>query len=162
MQVKPDRLGKVAILAAISSREEEEEFKKYLAANTSFKVALTFVSGVRTDVGKTFVKSLVSCALQGKVVQHRHNEIHAVIHAGLECLKGVSSGEAAENQSEIEGRHRHRRQMAGHCRAWRVGIPSRNESRAHGVRRDAFVMSTAIFPWTTPWKMEFFLGSGKF
>ncbi len=102
MNIKPDRLGKVAILAAISSREEEEEFKNYLAENTSFKIAVTFVSGVRTDVSKNFVKSLVSCALQGGVVHRRHNQIHAVIHAGLECLKGVSSGEAAESSLKLK------------------------------------------------------------
>ncbi|MEI2388019.1 HutP family protein [Breoghania sp. JC706] len=102
MDINPDRLGKVAIIAAISSREEEETFKQYVAANTRLKMGITFVSGVRTDVTKTFVKSLVACALQSHIIHHHHNEIHAVIHAGLECLKGVSSDVAAESSLKLK------------------------------------------------------------
>jgi len=102
MNIHPDRIGKIAIMAAISSREEEEEFKKYIASKTNLKMAITFVSGVRTEITKTFVKSLVACALQGQVVHHHHNEIHAVIHAGLECLKCVSSDVAAESSLKLK------------------------------------------------------------
>ncbi|WP_319773917.1 HutP family protein [Breoghania sp.] len=102
MEIKPDRLGKVAILAAISSREEEELFKQHIASNTRLKLGITFVSGVRSDVTKTFVKSLVACALQSHIIHHQHNEIHAVIHAGLECLKGVVSDVAAESSLKMK------------------------------------------------------------
>ncbi|ABC22119.1 hypothetical protein F11_06815 [Rhodospirillum rubrum F11] len=102
MDINPNRLGKVAIIAAISSREEEEEFKAYLAENSKIKLAVTFVSGVRTDVTKSFVKSIVACALQGHVIRHQHNELHGVIHAGLECLKGISADVAAEASLKLK------------------------------------------------------------
>jgi len=102
MDINPNRLGKYAIIAAISSREEEEEFKKYISENTRLKISVTFVSGIQSDVSKSFVRSLVTCALHGHVVQHQHNHIHAVIHAGLECLKGVTSDVAAETSLKLK------------------------------------------------------------
>ncbi|PWC36045.1 HutP family protein [Azospirillum sp. TSO35-2] len=102
MDIYPDRLGKVAILAAISSREEEDIFKEHISKNTKIKLGFTMVSGTRSDVTRTFVKSIVGCALQTNLIHHTHNEIHAVIHAGLECLKGLSSDVAAESSLKVK------------------------------------------------------------
>ncbi|KAA5606139.1 transcriptional regulator [Roseospira marina] len=102
MDIHPNRLGKYAILAAISSREEEDEFKAYIAEKTRLKIGVTFVSGIQSEVTKSFVRSLVTCALHSHVVHHQHNEIHAVIHAGLECLKGVTSDVAAESSLKLK------------------------------------------------------------
>ncbi|AWB07943.1 transcriptional regulator (plasmid) [Azospirillum humicireducens] len=102
MDIHPDRLGKIAILAAISSREEEDIFKEHIAKNTKVKLGFTMVSGPRSDVTRTFVKSIVGCALQSGLIHHHHNEIHAVIHAGLECLKGLSSDVAAESSLKVK------------------------------------------------------------
>lgn len=102
MDIQPDRLGKIAILAAISSREEEDIFKEHIAKNTKIKLGFTMVSGSRSDVTRTFVKSIVGCALQTNLIHHHHNEIHAVIHAGLECLKGLSADVAAESSLKVK------------------------------------------------------------
>ena len=102
MDINPDRIGKVAIMAAISSRAEEDLFKDYIYQNTHLRIGVTFVSGIRTEVVKSFIKSLVACALQSKVIRHRSNEIHGVIHAGLECLNGVSSHVAAESSMKLK------------------------------------------------------------
>ena len=102
MEIVPDRIGKLAILAAISSREEEDEIKRRVANADGIKLAITFISGVRSEITKTFVKSLVACAVQGQIARYAGNEIHAVIHAGLECLKGVSSDVAAESSLKLK------------------------------------------------------------
>ncbi|AWK88384.1 HutP family protein [Azospirillum thermophilum] len=102
MDIHPDRLGKIAMLAALSSREEEGLFKDYIAKNTKVKIGFTMVSGTRTDVTRTFVKSIVGCAMQSNLIQHHHNEIHGVIHAGLECLKGLSADVAAESSLKVK------------------------------------------------------------
>ncbi|CAH2603676.1 Hut operon positive regulatory protein [Rhodovastum atsumiense] len=102
MDIVPDRIGKIAIMAAISSREEEDAIKKLVQEEKRVRLAVTFITGVRTHVTQVFVKSIVACALQGQVIRHAHNEIHAVIHAGLECLKGVSADVTAESSLKLK------------------------------------------------------------
>ena len=84
MYVYPDKLGKVALMAAMTSKEEEVEFKTWLNQTQDFKIGITVVSGQKTHVQKTFVKSMVNCAEQNGVIRHNPSHIHAAIHAGLE------------------------------------------------------------------------------
>lgn len=102
MEINPTRIGKVAITAAITTREEEEFFKQYVADKLNFRMAITFVSGARTDVVKSFVKSIIACALQGKVIRNQNTEIHGVIHAGLECLNCISSVGSSESSLKLK------------------------------------------------------------
>lgn len=102
LEIVPDRIGKLAIMTALSSREEEDDIKKRVAERGDLKLAVTVVSGIRSDISKSFIKSLVSCATQGHVVRHKGNEIHAVIHAGLECLRGICADVAAESSLKLK------------------------------------------------------------
>ncbi|WP_342742907.1 HutP family protein [Rhodobacter aestuarii] len=102
MEITADRIGKAAIMAAISSREEEERIKEQIAAHPNWRVGITFVTGKRTEIERGFVKSIVACALNAQVVRHRPDEIHGVIHAGLECLHGVSSSVVAESNLKLK------------------------------------------------------------
>ncbi|AZB57961.1 transcriptional regulator (plasmid) [Cereibacter sphaeroides] len=102
MEIVADRIGKAAIMAAISSRDEEAVIKLQLAERTNWKIGITYVTGRRADIEKDFVKSIVACALNAHVVRHRPDEIHGVIHAGLECLQGLSSSVIAESNMKLK------------------------------------------------------------
>jgi len=102
MEVVADRIGKAAIMAAISSREEEELIKEQILSHPTWKVGITYVTGRRSEIEKGFVKSIVACALNAQVVRNRPGEIHGVIHAGLECLNGVSSSVVAESNLKLK------------------------------------------------------------
>jgi hut operon positive regulator len=96
MDINPDRIGKIAILLAISSREEEDRFKASLADMPDIKTAVTFVSGLRSEVGKSYVKSVVNSALQANVVPKSSGGVHAVIHASLDAAQGLLFNSLAE------------------------------------------------------------------
>jgi hut operon positive regulator len=96
MDINPDRIGKIAIMAAISSRGEEDVFKDMLSAMPGIKLAVTFIAGLRTEVGKTFIKSIVNSALQANVVAKTSSGVHAVIHASIEASQGLLFNSLAE------------------------------------------------------------------
>ncbi|SOC19033.1 HutP family protein [Rhodobacter maris] len=102
MEIVADRIGKAAIMAAISSREEEDRIKAQIAERPDWKIGITYVTGRRTDIERGFVKSIVACALNSGVIRHRSQEIHGVIHAGLECLHGVSASVVAESNLKLK------------------------------------------------------------
>lgn len=102
MDINPDRIGKIAILAAISSREEEDRFKDLLADMPGIKVAVTFVAGLRSEVGKSFVKSVVNSALQANVVRKTSGGVHAVIHAAIDASQGLMLNSLAETSVKFK------------------------------------------------------------
>jgi hut operon positive regulator len=102
MDINPDRIGKIAILAAISSREEEDRFKDMLASQPGIKMAITFVAGLRSEVGKTFVKSVVNSALQANVVRKTSSGVHAVIHAAIDASQGLLFNSLAETSVKLK------------------------------------------------------------
>jgi len=102
MDILANRLGKIAILAAIASRDEEELFKKQISNSPDVKLTVTIVAGVRSDVNRTFVKSVVSSALSSHIIPNTPGAIHGVIHAALECLKGLSSDLAGEASLKLK------------------------------------------------------------
>ncbi|MTI16844.1 transcriptional regulator [Rhodobacteraceae bacterium RKSG542] len=102
MYVFPDKIGKVALMAAMTSKEEEGEFKAWLAQTQEYKIGITVVSGCKSQVSKSFVKSMINCAVQNEVIHHCTGHIHAAIHAGLECLKGLTSDVAAESSLKLK------------------------------------------------------------
>lgn len=84
-----NRLGKTAMLAALSDEEEEKQLKEEVNGGADYKVACTLVSGLSSDIKKNFVKSIVGCALQNGLIRKSGEEIHAVLHAALDAFTGV-------------------------------------------------------------------------
>lgn len=92
MQIEPDRIGKLAMLAAMTNREEEDQLKAWVSENNpNLKLAVTFISGTRNKIMDTITKSAVGCALQNNVVHANGVEIHAVMHATLEAISGITN-----------------------------------------------------------------------
>jgi hut operon positive regulator len=90
MEISLDRIGKLALFAAMTSREEEELLKKEMGTNyPQFRLAVTFVTGTRSEVMKQVSRSAVSCALQNDVIQKKSGQVHAVVHATLEAIGGI-------------------------------------------------------------------------
>ncbi|MFV0336320.1 MAG: HutP family protein [Tropicimonas sp.] len=102
MDIVADRIGKAAIMAAISNLDEEEKIKQQIKQRPNWKIGITFVSGSRSTIEKAFVKTIVGCALHSNVVRQKPNEIHGVIHAGLECLQAIQSTGAAESHLKLK------------------------------------------------------------
>lgn len=101
MDVHPNRIGKVAMIVAMSSDEEEKGFREALAQNGT-KIAVTYVTGALSYVQKNFVKTLVGAALHGDIVRKNSQQIHAVIHAGLEAMHGITPLVAGESHLKLK------------------------------------------------------------
>lgn len=95
MEIAASRIGKLAILAAISSDEEEvrikERIKERLDGDPNLKLTITYISGRKTEVEKIFVRSIVSAAIKCHTIPEKPGPVHAVIHAGLEAWHGLTS-----------------------------------------------------------------------
>lgn len=91
MEISLDRIGKLALFAAMTSREEEDRLKQEIetAKQGQFRLAITFVTGTRSEVMKVVSKSAVSCALQNNVIKKAANQVHAVVHATIEAIGGI-------------------------------------------------------------------------
>jgi HutP len=97
MEMNYDRIGKIAILAAISNESEERQLKQEINHQSSdTKVAVTVISGISSDIKKSFVKSIVGCSLQNNLIKKTGTQMHAVIHASLEAITGVVHQVSAE------------------------------------------------------------------
>jgi hut operon positive regulator len=103
INLKTKRIGKIALIAACSD-EKEEELVKNLVNNTENdqKLAVTFVSGITTDIKKIFVKSLIGCAIQNDLIEKKDTQVHAIVHAGLDALKGIISDLGADTSLKIK------------------------------------------------------------
>jgi hut operon positive regulator len=88
MEFGLDRLGKVAVLAAITDEQEEAAIKAKVGS-AGYKLAITFVAGMSTDIKTSFVKSIIGCAVQNGIIQKTPGQIHAVVHAALDAFTGV-------------------------------------------------------------------------
>ena len=92
MQIELDRIGKLAMLAAMTSREEEDILKKLVEKDyKQYKLAVTFITGSKNEVMKTLSKSAIGCALQNGIVKSEAGPVHAVMHASLEAVTGISN-----------------------------------------------------------------------
>lgn len=88
IEVKLSRLGKIAMIAALSDEEEEIVIKEKLK-NSNIKIAITVVAGLVSTVKENFVKSIIGCVLQNNIVKKDSVEIHGVVHASLDSLTGI-------------------------------------------------------------------------
>lgn len=88
MDIGLSRLGKTALLAAISD-EDEEQYVKDAAERTEYRLAITFVTGLSSEIKTKFVKSIIGCALQNDIIKKTPGQIHAVLHAALDALTGI-------------------------------------------------------------------------
>lgn len=92
MDIACDRIGKTALMAAMTSQEEEAFMKEHLEAQApGMKLAVTFLAGLTTDVRRKFVQAIISCALQNGLIPKEGGTVHAVMHASLEAFDHVSS-----------------------------------------------------------------------
>ena len=92
MNLKCDRLGKAAMIAAMTSPEEED----YLKANIgsicpNYRLAVTFISGLTSDVRKKIVQAVIACSLQNKIMEKTASSVHAAMHAALEAFEHIGS-----------------------------------------------------------------------
>ncbi|MEN3931610.1 HutP family protein [Microvirga sp. W0021] len=91
MEIKLTRIGKIAILAALSDESEEETIKAdVLAGNNNIRLAVTFISGTRGKINETFTRNILNAAIQNNVIRKTPGQMHAVLHAALEALQGVT------------------------------------------------------------------------
>ncbi|HOP62414.1 MAG TPA: HutP family protein [Spirochaetota bacterium] len=103
MDLKCDRIGKVALIVAMTD-EEEEKIVKQLAKATdfNFKLAVTFVSGLTSEIKNTFLKSVIGCALQNEIIEKNDKRIHALVHAGIDALAGITHSAPIEGSLKLK------------------------------------------------------------
>lgn len=103
MIVKCNRIGKIALLAAMSDEDGEKKLKQEINVPSSkYKLAVTFVTGITSDIKKTFVKSIVGCSLHNGIIIKTSGQIHAVLHAALDAASGVVHQVPAEASLKIK------------------------------------------------------------
>jgi hut operon positive regulator len=88
IEMKLDRIGKIAMLLALSDEEEERIIKEKFK-NSRIKVAVTVIYGLTTQVKENFVKSIIGCAIQNRIIERDSVLAHGVVHAALDSLQGV-------------------------------------------------------------------------
>ncbi|MCX8095756.1 MAG: hypothetical protein N3D74_06180, partial [Caldisericia bacterium] len=66
--MKLERIGKIAMLLALSDEEEEKAIKEK-AKKVRIKVAVTVVAGLASNVRESFVKSIIGCAIQNNIIE---------------------------------------------------------------------------------------------
>jgi hut operon positive regulator len=90
MEITLDRIGKLALFAAMTSREEEDVLKEeFLSKYKHTRLAVTFVTGTKSEIMRIIPKSAISCAIQNNVIKKVSTQIHAIIHATLEAIGGI-------------------------------------------------------------------------
>lgn len=102
MEINAKRLGKFALLAAMTDEEEERALRASPKALNGYRLAITVVSGLSSEVKQTFVKSVIACALQNRIIEKNSGEAHAVVHAAVDALNGiVQHGPAASLKLKV-------------------------------------------------------------
>ena len=96
------RIGKIAMLAAMSNEEEETAIKKAVAAMDGVKLAVTFVSGMASKISLTYAKSIISAALAGEVIKKTPGQKHAVLHASLEAFQAMVPRTSVANSLKMK------------------------------------------------------------
>lgn len=90
MDINADRLGKLALLAAMSDEEEERRLKEQASlSRQDIRLAVTVISGMLAAVRQNFIKSIVSCTLQNGIFDKSAPHIHGLIHAGMDAFSGA-------------------------------------------------------------------------
>ncbi len=103
MIINYDRIGKIALIAAMSDEDGEKRLKEEINKSSSkYKLAVTFVSGITSDIKKTFVKSIVGCSLHNGIIMKTSGQIHAVLHAALDAAGGAIYQVPAESSLKIK------------------------------------------------------------
>lgn len=75
---------KAAILLSMTSRENEEWFKKYFH-EIGFTCAVTEVAGLNDDLRKKIINAIVGASLNLNIIEKTPKELHALVHATLEA-----------------------------------------------------------------------------
>lgn len=97
MNIECSRLGKTALIAAMTSQAEEADLKARMdTLAPGMKVAITFISGMTTEVKRRFVQAVITCSVQNEIIRKEKEPVHAVMHAALEAFDHISSHIPAE------------------------------------------------------------------
>jgi len=103
MKIKCDRLGKIAIMTSLTNEDEEVAMKSYVKNNhPDIKLAVTFISGLSHEIKGTFIRSIVTCALQNNIILKEGTTIHALVHASIDAMTGIMHSTPAEGSLKLK------------------------------------------------------------
>ena len=103
MDLDYNRIGKLALMVAMTDEKEEAVIKEYVKKNYSnYKLAVTFVSGRTSEVKNSFLKSIVGCAIQNEIIEKSGKRIHSLVHAGIDALAGITHSAAIEGSLKLK------------------------------------------------------------
>jgi len=97
-----DRVGKAALLLAMSSDEEEVELKKKLSELKKYKIGVTRVAGFASDIRKKLIPAVLGAALNCNVINKTVPEVHALVHASLEALNSLILNESLDSSLSLK------------------------------------------------------------
>ncbi|HOP62415.1 MAG TPA: HutP family protein [Spirochaetota bacterium] len=103
MDIKLNRIGRIALMTAITDESEEKLLKELIKTqHGDYKVAVTCVSGLTSEIKTSFLRSIVGCALQNNVIEKSGKRIHALVHAGIDALAGITHSAAIDGSLKLK------------------------------------------------------------
>ncbi len=89
-------VARAALALAMTSSKEEEDEVKALLEQHGWRAVATEVGGLLGEVGSKFSRSVIGAALNGRVIEKSHREMHALMHAAAEAVEGFMQSTALE------------------------------------------------------------------
>lgn len=83
------RIGKIAIILALTSDEEEEKTLKDKYEKTGYRCAVTGTGGEVQNLAKKINNAVIGACFNNNIIEKTPVEIHSVIHATLEAKQGL-------------------------------------------------------------------------
>lgn len=96
------RIGKIALLLAMTDEHEEVIIKEAIARRVGIRGAVTFISGMTNKISSTYAKSILNAAISGGVIKKTPNQVHAVLHASLEAFRAMTPQTSVSNSVKIK------------------------------------------------------------
>ncbi len=84
-----DCIEKVAVLLALTSSREEEEYYRNMFNEQGYSCVVTGAAGVDYDLRKKIVNSTVGACLNSKLIEKDSKQAHALVHATVEACYSI-------------------------------------------------------------------------
>ncbi len=102
MSLSNVRIGKLALMLAMSDDEEEVTFKSSISDMQGIKMVIKYISGKSSTIQTSIVKTIVNASLQSEIIENRPTQIHGLLHATLGAYTSLREQGVVESNLKIK------------------------------------------------------------